>query len=340
MSGATVLLDGLSVSFGATLALDCVSLECEPGRIHALLGPSGCGKTTLLRAMAGLTVPAAGRVWLDGEDVTLVPTERRGLVLVHQDALLFPSMTVLANVAFPAKARGEPRSVAEAAARQALAQVRLERLERRLPRELSGGERQRVALARALMARPRVLLLDEPLGALDAGLREELRELIAELQRASALTTVVVTHDQREAASLAHRISVLEAGRILQTGTPAELYRAPASEAVARFLGATNLFEARVTGGVAVCPLGELAVQLQEGPALLCIWPQDVGLGAGPNPLVARVERLVFTGAEQRVRLAVGEAALEVLAPRWLRLSVGERLEIHLPPDRIVLVPR
>ena len=340
MSGATLAVEGVSVAFGDTRALDGVHLAPEPGRIHALLGPSGCGKTTLLRVMAGLTVPASGKVWLDAVEVTQVPTERRGVVLVYQDALLFPSMTVLANVAYPAKARGEPLRLAEVAARRALAQVRLEGFEGRLPRDLSGGERQRVALARALVAKPRVLLLDEPLSALDAGLREELRGLIVELQRAADLTTIVVTHDQREAAMLAHRISVLQSGRVLQTDTPEGLYQAPANAAVARFLGATNLFEASIVAGNATCPLGTLAVLAREGLVLLCIWPQDVALGPGPNPLAATVERLVFTGAELRARLQVQGVALDAVFPRWAGLLVGEQVTIHVPPARIVVLPR
>jgi len=167
-------------------------------------------------------------------------------------------MSVLANVSFPARARSEGRHTAEREARVALAQVRLERYETRLPHELSGGERQRVALARAVTAKPRVLLLDEPLSALDATLRDEMRELILELQAAAGLTTVVVTHDQREASSLAHRISVMDTGRVLQTDTPTRLYQAPSNEAVARFLGATNFFEARVDGVMARTTLGTL----------------------------------------------------------------------------------
>ena len=306
MSGARVVIDGVSVAFGGTRALERVSLEPEPGRIHALLGPSGCGKTTLLRALAGLVKLSTGQVRIDGVDVTHLPTGRRRVVLVYQEHLLFPQMSVLANVSFPARARGESRETATREARTALAQVWLHHHETRLPHELSGGERQRVALARALMAKPRVLLLDEPLSALDATLRDEMRELILELQAAAGLTTVVVTHDQREASSLAHRISVMDAGRVLQTDTPMRLYQAPSSEAVARFLGATNFFEALIDGAIARTALGDLDVGplAAQGAALMCIWPQDIALGSGPNAVEAKVEHLVFNGAEQRARVA------------------------------------
>ncbi len=340
MTSARVVVDGVSVTFGGTRALERVSLEPEPGRIHALLGPSGCGKTTLLRCLAGLVTPSSGEVRIDGLDVTHLPTDQRGVVLVYQEHLLFPQMSVLANVGFPARARGEARDAAQRGARAALAQVRLERYETRLPHELSGGERQRVALARALMAKPRVLLLDEPLSALDATLRDEMRALILELQVAAQLTMVVVTHDQREASSLAHRISVMDAGRILQTDTPARLYQAPSSEAVARFLGATNFLDAVVAGASARTELGNFALASAgpDGPSRLCIWPQDIGLGPGPNALEAEVGSLVFNGAEQRAWVAARGLTLELVVPRWAELRVGARVTIHLPPERLVVL--
>ena len=342
MRGAGVVIDDVTVRFGDTYALENASLELEPERVHALLGPSGGGKTTLLRVLAGLVTPTSGRVHLDGVDVTDLPTERRGMVLVHQEHLLFPQMSVLANVSFPARARGESRQVAEGEARAALAQVKLEQHEARMPHALSGGERQRVALARALMAKPRVLLLDEPLSALDATLRDEMRELILSLHAASGLTMLVVTHDQREASSLAHCVSVIDAGRILQTDAPTRLYLAPASETVARFLGATNFFDTVVDGLTARTSLGDLSLAAvsQSGAARLCIWPQDIGLGPGENPLTGTVRRLTFTGAEQRARLALSGGELEVSAPRWASLAVGQQVDVHLPPKRIVVLPR
>ncbi|MFO0601099.1 MAG: ABC transporter ATP-binding protein [Myxococcaceae bacterium] len=321
-----VELRNLRVVLGTEPIVRDVTLSLDEGSLHAIVGPSGCGKSTLLRALAGL-VPHEGQVVLDGVDVSAVPTERRGVVLVFQDALLFPRMSVLENVVWPAVAAGRPRAPAIAQARQLLEQVRLLDRETRRPEQLSGGERQRVALARALMANPRVLLLDEPLSALDAGLRDELRTLIVELQRARRLTTVLVTHDQREAAAVGDRVSVMARGAVLQTARPRELYDRPASVAVARFLGATNIFDASATA--------ELKAQAVN-TTRCCVWPEDVEFGAFPDGFEGRVLDTTFNGTEQRVRLAVGALVLEAWAPRWTPFEPGTRVTARVLPGRLI----
>ena len=330
----------LSVVLGKNVIVHPVELSLEAGELHAIVGPSGCGKSTLLRALAGLVAPASGSIWLDGLEVTATPTDRRGVVMVFQDALLFPGMSVLDNVAYAARSTAAPRREVDAEARRLLGRVRLGGLEQRRPDQLSGGERQRVALARALMAKPRVLLLDEPLSALDAGLREELRALIQELQRELQLTTVVVTHDQLEAATLGQRVSVMQAGRLLQTAAPMELYRAPATEAVARFLGATNFLPAEIRGGVAQTSLGPLALASgsADGPTTLCIWPQDLEPGPGPNAVEFRVQAVTFNGAEQRVRVAASGIELEAILPRWTALPADRTITLRLPSERLIRI--
>ena len=334
-----IKLVGVGHDYGDVRAVEGVELDMEPGRIQALLGPSGCGKTTLLRILAGLLTPTHGQVMLDGRDVTHIPTDKRGVVLVHQEQLLFPNMSVLDNAAYPLRARGVPRRDARHQARARLAQVQLADLEARRPKELSGGQRQRVALARALCAQPRVLLLDEPLSALDAGLREAMRSLIMGVQQETQLTTVVVTHDQREAASLAHRVAVMSQGRVMQNLPVDQLYRDPGNEETAHFLGATNFFDARFEGTIAHTELGQLrlAEPAESGAGRLCIWPEDLRLGGGENAVSGRVIDAVFTGSERRVQIQVREGiCIEAVLPRWSETNLGQELTVQLPPERLV----
>jgi spermidine/putrescine ABC transporter ATP-binding subunit len=245
---AIVRIEGVTKRFASVVAVDDVSLEIRPNEFFALLGPSGCGKTTLLRILAGFERPSAGRVLIDGEDMARVPPNRRPVNLVFQSYAVFPHMSVAENVAYGLRVTGAPRAEIAPRVRDALAMVRLSGLDERAPDQLSGGQRQRVALARALIKRPKVLLLDEPLSALDRKLRQEMQLELVRLQHDVGITFVIVTHDQDEALSMADRIAVMDRGRILQTAPPDELYESPNCRMVADFIGTMNLFPARVLG--------------------------------------------------------------------------------------------
>jgi ABC-type Fe3+/spermidine/putrescine transport system ATPase subunit len=230
-------LDRVSAGYGGGFVLRDLSLVIEPGSLTALVGPSGCGKTTALKVIAGLLAPIAGDVWFGEQRVTAIAAEKRGIAMVFQKPLLFPHMSVGENVAFGLAMRGMPQAQRRAAAEDALRMVQLDGFADRRPKELSGGQEQRATLARALITQPRVLLLDEPLSALDEGLRAEMRGLVRALQRRLAISTIFVTHDQREATEVADQIAVLLDGHVVQTGPPRVFYTDPASEAVARFFG-------------------------------------------------------------------------------------------------------
>jgi spermidine/putrescine ABC transporter ATP-binding subunit len=229
--------------WGSTLAVDNVSLDIEPGEFFALLGPSGCGKTTLLRMLAGLEVPSEGHVYIDGRDMGEIPPNRRAVNMVFQSYAVFPHMTVADNVAYGLKIDRVPREERDKRVQEALDLVQLGHLAERMPDQLSGGQRQRVALSRALVKKPKVLLLDEPLSALDAKLREAMRFELSQLQQKVGITFIMVTHDQDEALAIASRIAVMNKGSIAQLGTPSELYEFPASRFVADFIGSVNMFE-------------------------------------------------------------------------------------------------
>ncbi|MEU7381719.1 MULTISPECIES: ABC transporter ATP-binding protein [unclassified Streptomyces] len=243
MEGVAVRLQGLRRTFGETAAVAGVDLEIRDGEFFSMLGPSGSGKTTVLRLIAGFEAPDAGRVELAGQEVTGLAPFERDVHTVFQDYALFPHMTVEQNVAYALKIRKVPKAERLVRAREALAEVRLDGYGGRRPAELSGGQRQRVALARALVGRPRVLLLDEPLGALDLKLREQMQVELKALQREVGITFVFVTHDQEEALTMSDRIAVFHQGRIEQVGTPAEIYERPATPFVASFVGTSNLLE-------------------------------------------------------------------------------------------------
>ncbi|MEW2258424.1 ABC transporter ATP-binding protein [Streptomyces sp. NPDC047869] len=264
MEGIAIRLQDLRKSFGETTAVAGVDLEVRDGEFFSMLGPSGSGKTTVLRLIAGFETPTGGGIELAGQDVTSLAPFERDVHTVFQDYALFPHMTVEQNVAYGLKIRKVPKAERLVRARKALAEVRLEGYGRRRPAQLSGGQRQRVALARALVGRPRVLLLDEPLGALDLKLREQMQVELKALQREVGITFVFVTHDQEEALTMSDRIAVFDQGRIAQVGTPAEIYERPATPFVASFVGTSNLLD------------GETARRIVGAPGTYNIRPEKI----------------------------------------------------------------
>lgn len=301
--------------FGTTVAVDNNSLDIRAGEFFALLGPSGCGKTTLLRMLAGLEIPTSGQFLIDGEDMAGIPPNRRPVNMVFQSYAVFPHMTVFDNVAYGLRVSGTPRDRIESEVMAALGQVQLEDYRGRMPDQLSGGQKQRVALARALVKKPKVLLLDEPLSALDAKLREAMQIELVSLQHSVGITFVIVTHDQDEALSMADRIAVIREGRIEQVATPRELYEYPRSRFVADFIGKMNVFDVasrRAGDGqvtVEVPRLGEIAIPWPE-PAdtvhSIAIRPEKTRLSRErPTEKLfgvsARVTNVAYHGSESRV---------------------------------------
>uniref|UniRef100_UPI001ABCDD1E ABC transporter ATP-binding protein n=2 Tax=Comamonadaceae TaxID=80864 RepID=UPI001ABCDD1E len=246
VGGAGIEIRGLAKRFGAVRAVDDVSLSVQPGEFLALLGPSGSGKTSILMSIAGFELPDAGSIAIDGRDVTYLPASQRNLGMVFQKYTLFPHLSVLDNVAFGLKMRGVARAERHRLAEQALATVRLEGYGKRMPAQLSGGQQQRVALARAIVYKPKVLLMDEPLSALDKNLREEMQLEIKRLQSQLGITVVFVTHDQGEALTMADRVAILNQGRIQQLDAPKALYERPRTRFVAGFIGETNFMPAEI----------------------------------------------------------------------------------------------
>lgn len=323
--------------------LDGLDLDVADGRLLALLGPSGCGKTTTVQVASGLLTPRRGAVHLRGTDVTRTPPERRGVVVVFQQPMLLPHRTALDNVAFPARMRGRSRRDARVGALAHLERVGLGALADRYPRQLSGGQAQRVALARALAAEPAVLLLDEPFSALDPGLRHTMRDLLTTVQRDLEVTTVLVTHDQREAAAVADTVALLEQGRLLQQARPTELYARPASLAVARFLGCPTALPGHVTPqGRFRCRMGELDLPdtvHHRGPGHLLIRPEAVRLGTGPETVPAVVRTVRPEGAFTALTGDTAAGPVHALLPPGIPPAVSERVRLHLPVAHRWVVP-
>ena len=321
-------------------ALSNLSLAVEPGELVALLGPSGCGKTTALKIVAGLLRPTGGDVRVEGRSVVGTPPERREAAMVFQKPLLFPHMTVAANVGFGLRMRGVNRGDAEKRISEALRRVRMDGFAGRSPDELSGGQQQRVALARALVTDPKLLLLDEPLSALDANLREEMRGLILTLQREGDHTTVFVTHDQEEAVVLADRIALVFDGRLQMYDEPEAFYDRPANRAVARFFGATNFLEGRAANGSVQTPLGPLKLTnaVPPGDVTLTIRPEAVQLEGGENSFGARVASASYLGTQVHYELEAQGATLRAALPPRVRLAVGDEVTARLPAESLWVV--
>ena len=348
MSG--IALVDVAKAFGPVMAVDGVSLAVEEGEFLTILGPSGSGKSTLLNLIAGLARPSRGQIVIGGRDVTNLPAAERNVGLVFQSYALFPNMTVAGNVAFPLEVRGTPGEEVARRVANALALVRLSGLEARKPSQISGGQQQRVALARALVFHPDILLLDEPLAALDRKLREEVRAELRRLQRTLGVTTVLVTHDQEEALSLSDRVVVLESGRVRQVGTPTEAYQKPQSRFVADFLGLANMFEGTVAigeGGLVLRLDDRFAISLPHGAtpgsrALAIIRPERVRLdAAGAGGFAGQVNDAVFLG--QSVRYHVGlDGGREVIAVHpdgAARHAPGSAVSVHWQASDVWVIP-
>ena len=325
-----VRLAEVTKRFGDVLAVDRVTLEIAEKEFFALLGGSGCGKTTLLRLLAGFERPTEGRVFIGGEDVTDVPPHRRPVNMMFQSYALFPHMTVQRNVAFGLEQEGRPRDEIRTRVEEALALVELSGLSKRKPDQLSGGQRQRVALARALIKRPRVLLLDEPLAALDKRLREQTQFELMRIQDEVGITFVVVTHDQEEAMSLATRIGVMRAGRIVQTGTPREIYETPANRFVADFIGSVNLLEGEIERREAGC----VTVRVADIERVVRVaYAGDAAAGAG-CAIALRPEKLSLSREEP---LQVGNRVRGVIVD-VAYLGASCIFRVRLPSGRLLQV--
>ena len=341
-----VRLSGITHRFGAFTALDDVSLDVWPGEFLTLLGQSGSGKSTLLRIVAGLTMPSAGQVFINGADVSSVPTRRRGVGFVFQNYALFPHLTVFENIAYPLRIRSMTAPEISRRVAQALARVNLHDLGQRYAAQLSGGQQQRVAVARALVYEPAVLLMDEPLGALDRKLRKHMQIELRQLQQDLRISCVYVTHDQEEALTMSDRIAVMQAGRIHQIGAPVTVYRRPINSFVADFVGSTNLFDCRVRE---VCGDGSVLLATAAGtqlriagfrgamPALSChvaVRPEFIRLGdtiAADIDFAASVVKVTFAGNVVGVTCALdgGEIVnVEIAGNSKKLVEVGDRVRI------------
>jgi putative spermidine/putrescine transport system ATP-binding protein len=338
---ARLELDNLSKRYGDHAAVAGVTLDVPDGEFIVLLGPSGCGKTTTLRMIAGFVEPSGGAARIGGVDVTYLPPWRRNTGMVFQSYALFPHMTVVENVAFGLEMRKIAKAEIAARAREALRLVRLEAYADRLPRQLSGGQQQRVALARVLAIRPDVLLLDEPLSNLDAKLREEVRVEIRELQRQLGLTTVMVTHDQEEALTVADRLVVMADGEIRQIGSQRDLYERPANSFVAGFVGRSTTLIGRLTAPGHFETAGGLQLQCREGvpgKAVMMLRPERISIAASgmDNHLPGKVEFVSYLGdvLELHVRLSPADRVIVQLPNRGTAPpSVGETVEVGWPRD-------
>lgn len=345
-------IENLKVSYGEVQALKGISLEVKPGEMFFALGPSGCGKSTLLKAIAGLVPVAEGRLFIADTDITELPAHMRNTGMVFQNYALFPHLSVEENVAYGLRLRGMNREERKVKVAQALNLVGLTGLERRMPSELSGGQQQRVALARAVVIEPQLLLLDEPLSNLDAGLRMRMRRELKALQRRLAITTVYVTHDQREALSLADRVAVLNDGHIEQVATPYDIYYRPINRFVASFVGEVNFVPGRVktvegTRVVFDTPLGEMAVEaegvLRQGQQMdLAFRPEDVSVkGRGSDKI-----KVAYTGFEGTYEEVVFETGDGVSVKAYLpadperRFAAGDEASISVRLERVRVFPR
>jgi spermidine/putrescine ABC transporter ATP-binding subunit len=349
--GASVTLRALSKAYGPVTAVDDVSLEIAAGEFVALLGASGSGKSTILMMIAGFETPSAGEILLDGQPITQLPPHRRDIGMVFQRYALFPHMTVAENIAYPLRRRGANRATIEAEVARALNMVSLGKFGSRYPAQLSGGQQQRVALARSLVFRPRVILMDESLGALDRKLRQQMQIEIKLLHKAIGATILFVTHDQEEALSMADRVAVLSDGKLIQAGMPSELYRTPQSALVAGFIGETNFLPAEIIRtGAAMVEANCLGMTIKVPKANCCtedkavvvgIRPEHVRLTKTSEGIAARVIETVYRGSTLNVLLEAQGARLTACVPAETHCpSPGETTGIGFEPENCRIYSR
>ena len=333
-------IEGVAKSFGPVKAVDNVSLDIRENEFFALLGPSGCGKTTLLRMLAGFESPGAGRILLEGRDISPLPPEKRPLNLMFQSYALFPHMTVRQNLSYGLEmerlGKGEIRRRVD----ETMAMTDLRGFADRKPDQLSGGQKQRVALARALVKRPKVLLLDEPLGALDKKLRERMQLELKRMQHEAGITFIIVTHDQEEALVMADRMAILKDGRLLQVGAPEDVYERPADRFVANFIGVMNFIDGAVASdGVFEAEGLRLAVvDATPGPATLAVRPENIAIGPPGERLAGTIADIAYHGLDRvlHVRTAATDALMQVRVPasgagEW---RIGDALSLKIDPAR------
>ncbi len=346
-------IKNLKKSFGANTVVHDFSLAVEKGEFISFLGPSGCGKTTVLRMIAGFESPDQGVIEINGQDVVDLKPNKRNIGMVFQAYALFPNMTVAQNVAFGLRVSGKPKAEIDATVKEMLELIRLEHLADRFPYQMSGGQQQRVALARALATKPQVLLLDEPLSALDAKIRISLREEIRAIQRQLGITTVFVTHDQEEALSISDRIVVMHEGKADQIGTPFDIYNRPASRFVASFVGTLNMLEARVTdphqnqadlGGAIITVAQSLAAYKQGDMVTLALRPEAISLDASPardSKAEVIVQDVHFLGSVIRTRVMLGGNQLSFDSfnnPAVRPPQHGDKITVHFSAQDLLVL--
>ena len=346
-------LTGIEKRFGATAAVEDFNLDAEKGEFISFLGPSGCGKTTTLRMIAGFERPTAGSIKVDGRVITEQPPNRRNVGMVFQSYALFPNMTVADNVGFGLRVRKRPSDQIKRRVAELLDLIHLPDKADRYPYQLSGGQQQRVALARALAIEPQVLLLDEPLSALDAKIRVILRREIRQIQQNLGITTVYVTHDQEEALSLSDRIVVMSEGRIEQIGSPFQIYNFPQTAFVASFVGTLNVIEAGVVdagggrlsiGGQGVRASAPIAVSRDGGKATIALRPEMLSMGekGGENRLAATVQDVTFLGSVVRIRVQPADGLVVSVDtfndPHLTVPTAGEQVTVSFPPEAVLIL--
>lgn len=339
-------LAGIRKEFGSFVAVDDVNLSIQQGSFVCLLGPSGCGKTTLLRMIAGLEQPTDGDIRMDGKDMTGIPTHKRNLGMVFQSLALFPHLTVAENIAYALRIRGATKDEQQARVQELLEMIHLIGYENRTVNQLSGGQRQRVAIARALALSPALFLLDEPLSALDAKLREDMQVELRQLQQKLGITTIVVTHDQREAMTMADIVVVMGEGRIRQAAKPVDIYRKPADRFVADFIGATNLLPIKANGRGSLFgsfKLPDVTCPDQHPEATLSVRPEDVQLvEPDKGELKGKVTFIRDLGSTIETFVDVdGTSMTAVSSPRErLDIAIGDAVGLHLPAEQCVVLTK
>jgi iron(III) transport system ATP-binding protein len=353
----SIQVKSVSKAFGAVMALDGVNLQVEPGELFFLLGPSGCGKTTLLRSLAGFYVPDQGEIYFDKENVTKKPPHKRNTAMMFQSYALWPHMTVAQNVAFGLEERHVDKAQIKRQVAETLESVRMGAYSERMPSELSGGQQQRVALARALVIKPQCLLLDEPLSNLDAHLRLEMRTEIRRVAKEHKVTTVYVTHDQKEALSIADRLAIMDAGKIVQIATPKQMYCRPKNTHVARFIGESNFISGKVIDIKALRAVVETALGVFEGvlsqegvlsvgqKATVSIRPESWILSEDKAPGINRVEgsvgQTLYLGEIAQHEFSVGDVKLKLfeLNPKFNQTTKVSRLSAYANVEDVVILP-